>query len=858
MAKLPQDNTMVNFEESIKNYGDKIEHIETFVEAVRRFPGMYIGSKGNVGWKACIREIFQNAVDEMIRKESPCHYVKITFDERTQSAIIEDTGRGIPHGKIIEIYASSHTSSNYSKNKGEYTSGVHGVGSGVAMALSKRFEINSYVLGEARRVVFESGIPTKNTEAKIVCPPGRQGTTIFMEPDLDVLDQLQLTCEDILDLVLKVYPLVNIGDRIDFVGIDLSGNIKYQENLVNKDGIIASLIMRTTSPLVAPIYFKDDTGYMKAEVAFTYDASDLTSSEDIVSYANFTPTTSGTHVNGFIDGMCNFFRNYMNKIYLGEKSKISVINNDIKTGLKVIIAAAHLNPVFAGQFKGILSNEDMYKYIKDLTAKSLEEWSKTSPGDLQKICKCLKEIAEIRSKSDDSKIKLSNNYEASALTGKPKKYVPPSGNKNLELVIVEGDSALGSTKNSRDTKVQGIFPIRGKIPNAFKTNRAAFLSNNEIASIISIIGCGYGKNFDISKCKFEKIIFMGDADPDGAHIVGLLLRFFLMYMPELISAGKVYRAVPPLFGIKSGSSTKYFTTKLDFTKYVQNLFARTHVLADVNGRKLTANETTALFFKNIDYKDQMEFIANTFAINSDLLETVLYHMARFIEIGSPEAVANMAAKIKVVEDAKKKASSVKKKKVTPKASTNKSEKIVDATEDDEINIEDIPITEGSVSATKAYYIKPTFSAKALRSELKKLYRFVDIVESNGIIRIEGLVNSKYQYVFINDKFLSACIPLIESIKNNSLFYKVDGENVSIYTLMCKFDAMIPSGLTRYKGLGEQNPAQLGVSALRPDGDRTLIRYTMESAKDEIETLRRIDSTMASLLRDVKITKADIE
>jgi DNA gyrase subunit B len=189
----------------------------------------------------------------------------------------------------------------------------------------------------------------------------------------------------------------------------------------------------------------------------------------------------------------------MNKIYLSEKSKVTVINNDIKTGLKVIIAAAHLNPVFAGQFKGILSNEDMYKYVKDLTTKSLEEWSKTSPGDLQKICKCIKEIAEIRMKSDDSKIKLSNNYESSALTGKPKKYVPPSGNKNLELIIVEGDSALGSAKNSRDVYKQGLFPIRGKLPNAFKETKSKFLANQEIASIITIIGCGYGKNFDISK-----------------------------------------------------------------------------------------------------------------------------------------------------------------------------------------------------------------------------------------------------------------------------------------------------------------------------------------------------------------------
>lgn len=861
MAKTKVTENLNDFEESIKNYGNKIEHIDSFVEAVRRFPGMYIGAKGNTGWKACIREIFQNAVDEIIREESPCHYVKLTFDERNQSAIIEDTGRGIPHDQIITIYASQHTSSNYTKQAGEYTSGVHGVGSGVAMALSKTFDIQSFVLGQARHVHFDTGIPWKAGEKKIECPSGRQGTTVHMVPDLDVLDEVNLTCEDILDLVLKVYPLINIGDRIDFVGIDASGNVKYQEGLINKDGIISSLMLRTQAPLIAPVHFKDDTGFMKAEVAFTYDSSDITSSEDIVSYANFTPTTGGTHVDGFMDGMCNFLRNYMNKIYLGEKSKLTVINNDIKAGLKVIIAAAHLNPVFAGQFKGILSNEDMQKYIKELTAKSLDEWSKTSPGDLQKVCKYIKEVAEIRAKSDDSKIKLSNNYEASAFSGKPKKYVAPSGNKNLELIIVEGDSALGSAKNSRDVTKQGIFPIRGKIPNAMKTAKAKFLANQEIASIITIIGGGYGKNFDINKVKLDKVIFLADADPDGSHIDSLLLRFFIMYMPDLIKAGKVYRAVPPLFGIKSKDGNKYFTTKLDFTKYVQNLFAKTHTLADVCGRKLTPSETTGLFFKNIDYKDQMDFVANTFAIDPDLLESVLYFLSQYVEIGSPAAVADMASKIKVVEKTKKEAM---KKTATKKKSTAKTVKEVDEIEpdgsgDDSINFEDTPVTEGSVSASVAYYIKPTFNSKNLKKELQKSYRFIDIAENNGIIRIEGLVNSKYQYVFINDKFISACIPLITMIKNNTdIFYQVDGENVSLYALMCKFDAMIPSGLTRYKGLGEQNPAQLGESALHPDGDRTLIRYTLESAKEEIETLRRIDSSMASLLREVKITKADIE
>ena len=402
--------------------------------------------------------------------------------------------------------------------------------------------------------------------------------------------------------------------------------------------------------------------------------------------------------------------------------------------------------------------------------------------------------------------------------------------------------------------------IRGKLPNAFKTSKTAFLANQEIASIITIIGCGYGKSFDITKCKFDKIIFLSDADPDGSHIDTLLLRFFIMYLPELILAGKVYRAVPPLFGIKGkGGSMKYFTTKLDFTKYIQNLFASSHILTDINGRRLTNGETTNLFFKNIDYKDQIESVANTFAVDPDLLESVLYHLARFIEVGNPEAVASMAAKTKAVAVAKK--SSTKKKTEDSAKSKKQSsvKKDEDISDDGEFNIEDIPITENSVSASVAYYIKPTFSVKALRTELKKAYRFIDIIEDGGVIRIEGLVNSRYQYVFINDKFIASCIPLIETIKNNTdLFYRVNDETVSLYSLMVQFDNMIPSGLIRYKGLGEQNPDQLAVSALHPKGDRTLIRYTIESAKEEIENLRRIDSSMASLLREVRITKAEIE
>lgn len=519
MANMPKQVDMKDYEENIRNYENTLVKIDNFIEGVRTLPGFYIGATGNIGWLACIREIFQNAIDEMKREYSPCHYVKVQFDERTQQAIIDDTGRGIPLGKIIEIYTSERMSSNYHKKAGDsYTSGTHGVGSGVALALSKYFEVNSYVLGKARQVQFDSGVPRSEKETKIPCPKDRQGTTVIMTPDPDIMGVVNLTCKEVFDMVFKIFTLINIGDRIDFIGTDKKGRVCIEEELVNKDGIITDLIVKTQAPLVQPISFKDDNGTMMCEIAFTYDASDLSGEEDITSFGNFTHTTDGTHVQGFLSGVCIYFKNYMNKIYLGEKSKITITNVDVRTGLKAVINAAHINPVFKGQFKGVLSNDDMEPYIRNFTIKSLEAWAKVHPGDLQKIAKFLKDVADLRMKSDTEKVKLSSRYESNILTGRPRGFIPPSGKKNLELIIVEGKSALGSTKNSRDYQTQGIFPIRGKLPNAYTTSRSKFLANVEVAAIISLVGGGYGKNFDINKVKWEKIILLADADPDKTSV----------------------------------------------------------------------------------------------------------------------------------------------------------------------------------------------------------------------------------------------------------------------------------------------------------------------------------------------------
>lgn len=500
--------------QNIENYGDEIHTLKDFVEAVRLRPGMYIGYLGNRGFINMTREIFQNAYDELNRDSSPCDCVTVTFDERTFTTVIEDNGRGIPFGHMIRIFQSQHTSSNYEKKKGDYSSGLHGVGSKVTNALSSFFKIESYnsIIGEARVVEFHDGYPWNKGEQKIPNPNNKQGTVITFVPDLKVLGDLSVTWMDVFQLVDMLMPLSKKGSKCIFNAIDYNGK-KHTEVVVNEDGIFKFIVNMTEHPLIMPISLYRDNGNIRMDFMFTYDTTEM-DNETIMAFANSCPTVGGFHIDTFKDSLASFFTNYMNKVYLvnssGKRNKdLKVTAADTRVGLKAVLSVALLEPIFSGQAKEILGNdtEEDIKFIKDGMLEGLDAWSKNNPKDFAKICKYLKDVAELRLKQDKEKVNLNKKYNSNALTGLPSKYVAPNGKKNLELWIVEGDSAAGTIKNHRDTQTQGYFPIRGKMPNAFEKSSKEFLDNAEVAGIINIIGGGYGRNFDISKVKWEKIVF---------------------------------------------------------------------------------------------------------------------------------------------------------------------------------------------------------------------------------------------------------------------------------------------------------------------------------------------------------------
>ncbi|WP_301214452.1 toprim domain-containing protein [uncultured Clostridium sp.] len=774
--------------ESIKNYASNIKTLKNFTEMVRQAKGMYIGYLGNRGFERMFREVFQNGIDELQRKDSPCDHVNVTYDENTITSIVEDNGRGIPFNNIIRVFTKQHTSSNYNKEEwADPTSGVNGVGAKVTNALSSKFVVESYVLGEGRKVEFDEGYPWDKGEQVIPNKENRQGTIVLFTPSFSEMGEITTSCEDILKIIRSISPLTNIGSVINFKGILKSGK-ETNLSIVNEDGLMGIIIDICNKPLIKPIVFGDMSSTMNCNILVTYDISEGGDYEDIRSYANFCPTDSAesSHVKGFIAGIKKFIIPYMNKIYLnsinskGKKNKkpLTITEADIRTGLRAVVNANHLEPNFTGQAKDILAMDDVEAFVAETTLKYMEEWSKTNPHDLQKLCKYLKEIATLRISMDNKKVKLQNQFN-SVQSGLPSKFVAPTETWK-ELFICEGDSAGGSIENHRHNPTQGVFPIRGMIINCFDNTEKKCLENAEVAGILSIIGGGYGKNFDLSKVKWEKIIIASDADSAGAFIASLLLRMVLKFCPQLIEDGRFYRAIPPLYCVNNKGKKVYFTNKIDIVQHIQKLFTRNNTLETLNHKKLTSKEVEKLLYNNYDYIYTLEKVANKYRISPAILEIYLNNIDK-----TPDQICKL---------------------------------------------------------------------------IKKRYRFMDKVVINGHTTCDGIADGISNTLIMGDRMIEECKPILDIMKGNLYnSYILNGTESTILDIMTEYKKCEPSNLTRLKGLGEQKAEELAVTTIYPGdmGNRVLMRYTMESAVDEINKIREFESNKSLLLKDLVVTRMDI-
>lgn len=436
---------------AINSYSSEIKTLKDYVTGVRQMPGMYCGGKGNRGYLSLIREIYQNAIDQLLIKNTPANKVYLYYNENTLECKVYDNGLGLPFQDIERIVTTPNTSKNYTKHIGQYSSGLHGSGLKITNALSSRLVAESYRYdGTAMRFTTTEGYPDKGKNPKMIKNPNKlQGTHISFFPDENVLGEIDLDWKSVYKLAKQILYRTPIGSIVDFEAVDKSGAV-HKEHIVNQDGIVGDLIEHSKNPICKPIMVGEDNGKMKLECAFIFDGGGKegpNNNEIVTAFCNFCPCPTGTHVVGTINGITKWFVKYMNNIYLNtgdknkSKKKISVVSSDIKTGLVISINAAMLEPVFIGQAKEQLANVEMEPFCTETVMKGLDKWSKENPQDLLKLCKYFKEIAELRIKESGEKVKIVNKYQANVLTGYPRKYAKPI-KENKEFIIVEGDRLI--------------------------------------------------------------------------------------------------------------------------------------------------------------------------------------------------------------------------------------------------------------------------------------------------------------------------------------------------------------------------------------------------------------------------------
>lgn len=456
MEKLTQEQI-----DAIDNYGSRIKTLKDFMTAVQKRPTMYLGSLHGKGLLNAMREIFQNSIDQIIDPNSPGNWFSFFYDERTKEVTVEDNGLGLPPTEMVRILTSQHTSKNYEKKLGEYSSGYNGVGSKIVNALSTTMIVVSYKYdGTAYKMEFEKGYPKYKDPIQIPNKEKKQGLKITFFMNEEIMGDMDLDWKSPYHLIKRMLSILPIGTHCTFTAIDLNGKM-FTEEIINKDGIITDLIMKVKNPINKPIIIGFDDGMHKLDCAFCYDAGGEDGPDDnmaITSFANMCPTIGGTHVDGTVEGITRWFVQYMNNIYLSNqkaKDKLKVMPIDIKGGLNIFISAAHLEPQMNDQAKEIMGNLDMIGFCKDTVMKGLDDWSKTNPQDLQKLCKFFKDIAELRVKQEAGKAKIVTKYQKNPITNLPKKYKKPINKTGTELIIVEGDSALGEAEKDRDQYTQG-------------------------------------------------------------------------------------------------------------------------------------------------------------------------------------------------------------------------------------------------------------------------------------------------------------------------------------------------------------------------------------------------------------------
>ncbi|MDO5002629.1 MAG: DNA topoisomerase (ATP-hydrolyzing) subunit B [bacterium] len=626
-----------------KTYDSSAIQVLEGLEAVRKRPGMYIGTTDVKGLHHLVWEIVDNSIDEALA--GYCKNIEVVIN-KDNSITVKDDGRGIPveiHPKtgkstVETVYTVLHAGGKFGGGGYKVSGGLHGVGASVVNALSKWVEVKVYKDGKINYIRFENGGHTVEP-LKVIgeCEPNRTGTYVTFKPDPEIFDT------DIYDyntLMVRIRELafLNRGLRLtlrdDRDEEDTTGETFMYEGGISE---YVRFINQGKTPIHEDIiHLEGEENDVMFEVAMQYNTG---YADNIYSFVNNINThDGGTHEEGVRRALTRVINSYARKSGILKEKDESLTGDDVKEGLTMIVSCKHPNPQFEGQTKGRLGNSEVRKLADNVFAEGFQKFLLENPDEAKIIvekamlaCRArnaAKKAREITRKSD---LAVTNFFgKLSDCKSKDPKV--------SEIFIVEGDSAGGSAKKGRDSLTQAILPLRGKILNVEKNRLDRALGNEEIRTIITAFGTGIGEEFNLDKLRYDKIIIMTDADVDGSHIRVLLLTLFYRFFRPIVEAGHIYAAQPPLFRIMHGKTRKYVLNEEEKEKYLMSLpenvrskaeIARMKGLGEMDAEEL--NETTMDIEKRTLRKITVDDCMEADAMFSKLMGEEVEPRRKFIE-----------------------------------------------------------------------------------------------------------------------------------------------------------------------------------------------------------------------------------
>tara|TARA_B100000686_G_scaffold101382_1_gene108579 strand:+ start:25056 stop:27488 length:2433 start_codon:yes stop_codon:yes gene_type:complete len=754
------------------------------LDAVRKRPGMYIGDTDDgTGLHHMVFEVVDNSIDEALA--GYCDTIDIILNS-DGSVSVHDNGRGIPTGIHPEegvsaaevIMTKLHAGGKFDENTYKVSGGLHGVGVSVVNALSEKLELEIYRNNKKFFMNFNNG-DAQEPLKEVGDSENKSGTHVKFYPSDKVFSSIEFDFS-ILEKRFRELAFLNSSLKINI--LDNRNADKKSINLYYEGGVksFVEYLDRSKSAIHENIvYIKGTKSDIEVELALSWNDSYY---ENVLCFTNNIPQRDGgAHLAGFRAALTRAISKYSKTNTIGNKNKINLTGEDMREGITAVLSIKVPDPKFSSQTKDKLVSSEVRPVVEGLVGENLTNWLEENPSEAKIIIQKIIDASSAREAARKAR-ELSRRKGALEFASLPGKLADcqEKDPEKSELFIVEGDSAGGSAKQGRSRETQAVLPLRGKILNVEKAERAKILSSNEIGIMISALGTGIHDDFDIEKLRYNKIIIMTDADVDGSHIRTLILTFFYRHMEDLVSSGHIYIAQPPLFKVKKGNSEVYLKDEDDLDDYLINQLVNDSMLRNNNGDSRTGNDLKSLI---LDAKIQFNSISN---------------LSKKIDINLIERLAISGALSSALLEDKEKAG------IVAEFVSKALNKFAKPGEDGWSGIYDLE--------EKMYKFKHD-----RRGVVSDYIIDLDLLNSTDARKLE-----KYA-ADLQDTYFNGAI-----LEYDEEAFKVGGPS----DLFSKAIELGKKGLAiqRYKGLGEMNPDQLWETTLDPDA-RTILKVNIDDAAE---------------------------